>query len=116
MGLEYVRRLNAGFLFVPHNAIDAELAERILATWNPSPFFYYTPQTVMSVLMRSVNAQPLPGDRYVISNRRQFYWEDDVDYRAVAARHFTGTVRHVLYKYGMPAVLRQSINMLDGSE
>lgn len=105
LGVTYIRRLNAGFLYVPQNALLADLAERILTGWNPFPFFYYTPQTVMSTLMRSINAQPLPADRYVISNQRQFYWEKDVDYRMIAARHFTGTVRHVLYKYGMPALL-----------
>lgn len=108
MNLEYIRRLNAGFLYIPHNSISLDLAERILAGWKPTPFAYYTPQTVMSTLMRSIDAQPLPAERYVISNRRQFYWEDDVDYRRIAARHFTGTVRHVMYKYGMPFILQQS--------
>jgi hypothetical protein len=56
--------------------------------------------------MRHANAQPLPDSRYVISNRRQFYWEQDVDYKSIVARHFTGTVRHVMYRYGMPAILR----------
>ncbi len=107
MGLQHIQRLNAGFLYVPQNALSAALAERILADWNPLPHFYFTPQTVMSVLMQEAGAQPLPEDRYVISNRRQFYWEEDVDYEAIAARHFTGTVRHVLYRYGMPTLLRQ---------
>jgi hypothetical protein len=108
MDLDYIRRLNAGFLYVPKNALSIDLAERILAQWNPVPHYYYTPQTVMSTLMRSANAQPLPDSRYVISNQRQFYWEEDVDYKVIAARHFTGTVRHVLYKYGMPLLLQQS--------
>ncbi|MGD0345839.1 MAG: hypothetical protein ABSA85_03730 [Terracidiphilus sp.] len=108
MGLETIRRLNAGFLYIPHNALSIDLAEQILTQWNPVPHYYYTPQTVMSTLMRSANAQPLPEDRYVISNQRQFHWEKDVEYGAIAARHFTGTVRHVLYKYGMPLILQQS--------
>jgi hypothetical protein len=108
MGMDYIRRLNAGFLYIPHNALSIDLAEQILAQWNPVPHYYYTPQTVMSTLMRSANAQPLPENRYAISNQRQFYWEEDVEYEALAARHFTGTVRHVLYKYGMPLLLEQS--------
>jgi hypothetical protein len=58
--------------------------------------------------MWNANAQALPDSRYVISNRRQFYWEKDVDYTTIVARHFTGTVRHVMYRYGMPEILRQS--------
>jgi hypothetical protein len=108
MELDYIRRLNAGFLYIPQNALSIDLAEQMLAHWNPVPYYYYTPQTVMSVLMRSANAQPLPESRYVISNQRQFYWEKDIDYKAIAARHFTGTVRHVLYRYGMPLILQQS--------
>lgn len=108
MDLSLIRRLNAGFMYVPQNALSVDLAEHILARWNPVPYFYYTPQTVMSTLMRSANAQPLPESRYVISNQRQFYWERDVDYTEIAARHFTGTVRHVLYKYGMPLIWQQS--------
>lgn len=108
MGLDYIRRLNAGFIYVPQNALSIDLAEQFLARWNPDPFYYYTPQTVMSTLMRHANAKSLPESRYVISNKRQFYWEQDVDYSTIAARHFTGTVRHVLYKYGMPLILRGS--------
>lgn len=108
MGLEYIRRLNAGFMYIPQNALSIDLAESILRDWKPFPHFYFTPQTVMSTLMRDANAQPLPESRYVISNRRQFYWEEDVDYKSIVARHFTGTVRHVLYQYGMPILLKQS--------
>ena len=108
MGLETIRRLNAGFLYIPQNALSIDLVEQILTNWSPVPHYYYTPQTVMSTLMRSAEAKPLPEDRYVISNQRQFYWEQDVDYKVIAARHFTGTVRHVLYKYGMPLILEQS--------
>jgi hypothetical protein len=67
----------------------------------------------MSILMRRANAQALPEDRYVISARRQFYWETDVDYKTIAARHFTGTVRHVMYGRGMPWVLSQSRHCFD---
>jgi len=108
LGLEYEPVLNAGFLYIPSRALSVDLAERILANWEPLPLSYFSPQTVMSALMRNANARPLPGDRYVISSRRQFYWEKDVDYSAIAARHFTGTVRHVMYRYGLPALLRQS--------
>jgi len=44
----------------------------------------------------------------VVSNCRQFYWESDCNYTTITARHFTGTVRHVMYARGMPEVLQQS--------
>ena len=108
LGLDYIPRLNAGFVYVPEGALSLDLAAQILATWKAEPFVYFSPQTTMSALMRSANAQALPDDRYVISTRRQFYAETDVDYKAIAARHFTGPVRHVMYRYGIPAILEQS--------
>src|SRR5208282_6327322 len=77
LGLEYISRLNAGLLYVPKGALSIDLAAQILADWRPEPLSYFTPQTVMSVLMRHANAQPLPDIRYVISICRQFYWEQD---------------------------------------
>jgi hypothetical protein len=108
LGQDYIRRLNAGFLYVPQNALSLDLAEQIMAHWNPVPYYYFTSQTIMSALMHKANAQALPYDRYVISTRRQFYSETDVNYGAIAARHFTGPVRHVMYKFGMPAILRRA--------
>jgi hypothetical protein len=108
LGLDHIPRLNAGFIYVPEGALSIELAGQFLATWKPEPFCYFSPQTTMSVLMRSANAQALPEDRYVISTQRQFYSETDVNYRTIVARHFTGPVRHVMYRYGMPAILRQN--------
>jgi hypothetical protein len=108
MGLDYIRKLNAGFLYAPQNALSVDLAEQIMAHWNPVPYYYFTSQTIMSALMHSANAQALPEDRYVISTRRQFYSESDADYNAIAARHFTWPVRHVMYKFGMPAILRRA--------
>lgn len=114
MGLDYICRLNAGFLYVPQNALSVDLAEQIVAQWNPVPYQYFTSQTILSALMRSANAKALPEDRYVISTRRQFYSETDADYSAIAARHFTGPVRHVMYKFGMPAILRRAQHRFNG--
>lgn len=108
MGLEYIPDLNGGLLYVPKGAFAPEVLDQLLMEWSPAEFCYFTPQTVQSVLMRRANARPLPQNRYVISNRRQFYFEKDVDYNAIAARHFTGTVRHVMYKTGIPEILRQA--------
>ena len=108
LGVEYISRFNSGLLYVPKGALAADLAVQVLSTWKPPANSWFTEQTVLGVLMRRASASPLPKDRYVVSARRQFYWEKDVNYSAIVARHFTGTVRHVMYRYGMPAVLRQS--------
>ena len=113
LGLEYIFKFNSGFLYIPKGALPMDLAARLLETWRPSGPSWYAEQTVLSVMLRYVNAEALPGNRYVISNRRQFYWEQDVDYKTIAARHFTGTVRHVMYRYGMPAILQTSSKSVD---
>ena len=63
-------------------------------------------------MLQQLHAEPLSSSRYVISIRRQFYWEKDVDYTNIVARHFTGPVRHVMYKYGIPIILSQSKKLL----
>jgi len=108
IGLDYIPRFNCGFLYFPEGTLPMKSAAEILAAWRPPGDSWYAEQTVLSIMLRSVNAEALPADRYVISARRQFYWEKDVDYNQIVARHFTGTVRHVMYRYGLPILLRQS--------
>jgi hypothetical protein len=47
------------------------------------------------------------GPCRVIQVFRQFFGEQDVDYRKMVARHFTGTFGHVMYRFGMAAILEQ---------
>jgi hypothetical protein len=106
--LECITRFNSGLLHVPQGALSVDLAVRLLDAWRPPAISWFTEQTVLNVLMGYAHAKPLPRERYVVSNRRQFYWEKDVNYKTIVARHFTGTTRHVMYGIGMPIVLRQS--------
>ena len=108
LNLDYLPRFNSGFLYIPQRSLSIQLAGELVETWRAQGESWYAEQTVLSFMLRQIGAQALPQSRYVISNRRQFYWEEDVDYGAIAARHFTGTVRHVMYKYGMPFLLRQN--------
>ncbi|HEV2135910.1 MAG TPA: hypothetical protein VGR47_16855 [Terracidiphilus sp.] len=108
MGLDRLPRFNSGLLYIPHNSLSIDLAAQLIENWQLPPASWFKEQTILSVLMQQAKAQPLPRDRYVVSNRRQFYFEEDVDYSAIAARHFTGTVRHVMYGTGMPEILRQA--------
>jgi hypothetical protein len=108
LGLDYIPKFNCGFLYIPKGTLPMDAAARLLETWRPPGGSWFAEQTILSVMLRDANTEALPPSRYVISNCRQFYWEKDVDYTAIAARHFTGTVRHVMYKRGMPIVLSQS--------
>ena len=108
LGLEYIPKFNCGLLYIPRGTLPMDVAARLLETWRPPGGSWFAEQTVLSIMLRDVNTEALPSNRYVISNCRQFYWEQDVDYKTIVARHFTGTVRHVMYRYGMPEILRQS--------
>lgn len=107
LGLDHAHHLNSGLLYVPQNSLSIEIAAKLLADWHPPMRSWFTEQTVLSVLMQQANAVSLPRERYVVSNQRQFYWEADVDYSAITARHFTGPTRHVMYGRGMPIILGQ---------
>jgi hypothetical protein len=111
LGLEHFSKFNSGLLFVPRGVLSPQLAEEVLSTWRPPAVSWFTEQTVLNVLLRRASAIALPRERYVISARRQFYFEQDVDYQKIVARHFTGTVRHVMYKFGMPILLDQNKNL-----
>lgn len=113
LGLGRLPRFNSGVLYVPRNSLSIDLAGHLLDSWQRPPASWFKEQTVLSVLMQQANARPLPRDKYVVSNRRQFYFEEDVDYSAIAARHFTGTVRHVMYGRGIPEILRQTRFSID---
>ena len=108
LGLEYIPKFNCGFMHIPQGALSIGLASQILATWRAPGESWFAEQTVLSFMLQQFHAEALPSSRYVISVCRQFYWEKDVDYSAIAARHFTTPVRHVMYKYGMPIILKQS--------
>ena len=111
LGLEPIPRFNSGLMYVPRGSLSIDLAAQLLASWQVERTSWFTEQTVLSILMRKVDAQPLPHRRYVVSSCRQFYWQNDVDYQSIAARHFTGTVRHVMYRYGIPEILRQVVSV-----
>ncbi len=115
LGLDCLPKFNSGFLYIPQGTLSAILAGKLLAAWRPPANSWYSEQTLLSVLLRNSNAEALPPSRYVISTRRQFYWEKDVDYKEIVARHFTGTVRHVMYRYGMPILLEQSRSFPDST-
>jgi hypothetical protein len=101
---------NSGLLWIPKNSFSPGIVSNLLDGWEPPVTSWYTEQSTLSVLMNAAQAQSLPMDRYVIHTGRRFYWEKDVDYRAIIARHFVTPVRHVMYLKGMPYLMAQRSN------
>jgi len=108
LGLSPRERFNSGLMYIPQNSLDVMRAEELIANWNPNFFSWFTEQTALALLMRLAGAVPLPTDRYVVSNQRQFWWQEDVDYSRVHTRHFTGTTRHLLYAKGYTHLSKSS--------
>jgi len=106
LGITPPESLNSGVVLVPHHSLSQEIANELLQGWQTPPINWVIEQTVTACLMKSAPLVPLPRDRYVVSRARQFYWEPDVDYSKIVARHFTGTTRHVMYMKGMPWILQ----------
>lgn len=106
--LDAAQKLNGGLFLIRRDSLDLDLACNLLSGWTDDRLSWFTEQTLMAILMRKGGATPLPRDRYVVSNRRQFYFEDDVNYDHIALRHFTGPTRHVLYHQALPRILAAS--------
>lgn len=110
-GLDHYPRFNAGCQLIQQGSFPVETAEALLTPFSES-FSVSTSialgpaeQTICSVLQNRSGAIRLPAERYVISGKRQFYWEEDEDYSKIAVRHFIRPVRHVMYLHGYPHLL-----------
>lgn len=106
LGMEPAIALNSGLLYMQKQSIDSELVCRLLEGWQNISGSWFTEQTLLSYLLNNVDAVSLPTEKYVVSNQRQFFGDSDVDYSSIHTRHFTGTVRHLMYLKGMPAILK----------
>lgn len=107
LGLKYTQTINTGFLFIPKNSLEVDLAEEIMNDINEPLKSWFCETTVIAVLMQQSQAKPLPKNRYVVSGQRQFYFENDVDYEYIALRHFITPVRHLMYLKGMPRLAQE---------
>ena len=104
-----IERLNGGLLFISRDGLDLALAEELLSDWQPPMTSWFTEQTLNRALFGKADAVGLPTERFVLNNRRQFYWERDVDYSKIVARHFTGPVRHLYYSKGLRVLIHQAL-------
>lgn len=104
-----VERLNSGLLFISQDGLNIALAEELLSDWQPPMTSWFTEQTLNRALFCKAGSVGLSPERFVLSNCRQFYWQSDVDYSQIVARHFTGPVRHLYYSKGLPVLIHQTL-------
>lgn len=102
---------NAGLMWIPHKSLNYQLAEELLEGFDQkTSHAWFSEQTLFACLASSHGCQALPPARYIVDTQRQFYWQSDVDYQSIAARHFIYPVRHVMYLKGQPEILKQSLS------
>ena len=103
-------KLNGGLHWIPKQSLDCDFAIHIIKNfWVPGqPPNWFSEQTINSALFARAGAKALCKERFVVSNTRQFYFEDDIDYNLVTARHYTGPVRHVMYLKAYAHLIRSS--------
>ena len=104
-GLRLPDGFNSGLLWLPGQSLSSSLLMNLVHQCDPRKMGYFAEQTLVAALLGDAGAQALPESRYVTSQQRQFYWDADVDYETIIARHFVWPVRHVLYRKGIPRIL-----------
>ncbi|MFH1497046.1 MAG: hypothetical protein ABII82_04390 [Verrucomicrobiota bacterium] len=108
LGLRHDPHLNSGLLVIPARAWSDERLHALLSGWTPEHYHRVTEQTVAGVLMTAAGSEPLPAERYVISNQGMYFWQTDAPFEGMTARHYTGNVRHLLYSRAYPRLLKSS--------
>lgn len=111
LGLPCDGQLNSGLMYIPRGALDLSQLPRLLATWSAANDHRVAEQTLFGVLLPHAGARPLPADRYVVSNRGMFFWQPDLGFEGLIARHYVGNVRHLLYSQALPRLRRQAREM-----
>lgn len=109
LGLPRHNDLNSGLLRITRGSLDLTAMERLLEDWTPDAFHRVAEQTIISVLMPLAGAQPLPAEEYLLNTEGCLFWQKDIpSYDAIVARHFVGSVRHLLYLKGLPILAAQA--------
>lgn len=107
LGIDYAPTINVGFLFITQNSLAIGIAEQLLNGLGDTITSWFPDTMILSVLMQQAKSEPLPKSRYVVSNQRQFYFEEDVCYEKIVLRHFVSPVRHLMYSKGMTRLWQQ---------
>lgn len=98
---------NSGLMYVPKSGLDMELCARCLEAQEEGKEHFFTEQSIFNALLSSAGARPLNPTAYAVSDKGMYFYQRDVDYADLTARHFTGVVRHKMYTAGMPLLARK---------
>ncbi len=99
-GLRCEPKLNSGLMVLPRGMIDDAKLALLLDGWTLRERHRFAEQTLFGILLPTAGGTPLPSANYVVSSFGMYFWHDDIDYQGVIARHFVGTVRHLMYSTG----------------
>lgn len=105
LGTSLNERFNFGQVWVPRGSLSTTRVSELLRGWTPECNGYFAEQSIVSVLLTEAGGIGLPIDRYVANAQRMFYFENDVDYRSLACRHYVNLIRHLMYSRGIPLLL-----------
>ena len=106
--LQHTPGFNSGVIGLPKGILDDEITKDLLNYWDNNPTInWFTEQTIHNILFTFENASHLPKDKYVISKKRMFYFENDIDYENIHLRHFVNPVRHLMKIKGIPEFLEK---------
>ncbi len=106
-GIAPIPGFNSGLMYVPAGKLDVDLFARRLQAQAAGSEHFFTEQSIFNALLSKHNARPLDPATYSVSLKGAYFYERDVDYGELAARHFTGMVRHKMYTAGMPLLARR---------
>lgn len=99
---------NSGLLTLPRDSCDESIYRPLLAGWCEAEANRFTEQTVLSVIGCRHGAKSFSPAEYVVSSHGMFFWHRDISYDGVIARHFVGTVRHLMYATGYRLLRHQA--------
>jgi hypothetical protein len=107
-GISPLDGFNCGLMFIPEG-LDLQFLTKFgeqIVSHDPD---HFTDQSIFNALLSSKRAKALDPIKYSISERGMYFYESDLEYASLVTRHFTGVVRHKMYRAGMPLLAKQFI-------
>lgn len=105
-GIRPIPGFNSGLMYIPADSLDIDLCARCLRSDDARRAHHFAEQSMFNAALSKAGGRPLDPQIYAISNDGAYFYQRDVDYTNLAARHFTGMVRHKMYTAGMPILAR----------
>ena len=94
---EQLYQVNAGFFLLNHEISEIREGLNFLDSLN-SQYEYFSEQTVFHILFRANSFLPLDPRIFVLNSSDQFDFSYMYNRESIAARHYTGPVRHKMWQ------------------